>query len=794
MRNILLGTIIFTAAFSGVGFNALGAQEEGIRWVDALELGVEGRGWRDTEAPYDRLPGRAKGLVRDAVWNLSRHSAGMCVRFVTDATAIHARWTLRSKSLAMPHMAATGVSGLDLYCKGTDGRWIWAAVGKATVFPTNTARLISGLLPGKREYLLYLPLYNGVTSVAIGVSKGAKLEKARPRAPARKKPIVVYGTSITQGGCASRTGMVHTAIVGRWLDRPVINLGFSGNGRMEPELADLIAELNPAIYVLDCLPNMTPDMVAERLEPFVRTLRTRRPDTPILLVEDRSYSEALLLASRRTRNEGSRAELRKIYLRLKREGMKGLHYLPGNKLLGEADDNWATVDGSHPTDLGFLRQAEAFRDALEPLLPGGAKPRLLRREWLRTKPDVVVYLPRGLSDGDNEHFQVFPSPKGDELLAIWTQSSVEGRGDNRIAFARSLDGVNWSDPVILAGKGPGRNEPQASWAFPVVARTGRIYCFYTKELAKTDVRQSSGTMGCLYSDDDGFTWIRGADIDVPRTKYDHPDPSYPPNWIVWQQPVRDRRGRWIVGCTRVSSEATVPKPGRNWCDIDSRSAFLRFENLDEGPPPEKLRITWLPRKGAGLEVPHKVYPEISVCQEPAPVLLPDGRLFCVMRTMTGRIAYALSDDDGDTWTKPEALRYRDGGEAVKNPIAPTPLYRIADGRYILLFNNNDGRRGPYNQFGKKWRGNQLNHLRHPAFMAVGEFRPAAHQPLWFSKPRKILDTGGVIFGPKATASVAMYPSLTEWRGDRILWYPDRKHFLLGKRLPDALLEDMAVPK
>lgn len=433
-----------------------------------------------------------------------------------------------------------------------------------------------------------------------------------------------------------------------------------------------------------------------------------------------------------------------------------------------------------------------WHDALEPILRGGETPRLLRREWLRTEPDVVVFLPRGLDDGDNEHFQVFPSPGGEELLAIWTQSSVEGRGDNRIAFARSLDGLRWSDPTILAGKGPGREAPQASWGFPVVARSGRIYCFYTKELEKTDVRQSSGTMGCLYSDDAGFAWTPGADIDVPKTRYDHPDPSYPPNWIVWQQPIRDRRGRWIVGCTRVSSEAVVPKPGRNWPDHDSRSAFLRFENLDEGPPPEELRITWLPKAGGGLEVPHLVYPEISVCQEPALALLPDGRLFCVMRTMIGRIAYSVSDDDGDSWTPPEVLRYRDGGEEVKNPIAPSPLYALADGRYILLFNDNDGRRGPYDQFRKTWRQNQLNHLRHPAFIAVGAFRPGARQPLWFSAPKEILDTDGVVFGPKGTASVAMYPSLTEWRGERILWYPDRKHFLLGRRLPDSLLANLMV--
>ena len=101
-----------------------------------------------------------------------------------------------------------------------------------------------------------------------------------------RKPLVFYGTSITQGGCASRPGMVHTAILGRWLDRPVINLGFSGNGTMDPEMADLMAELDPALYILDCLPNINAAQVAKRVVPFVRTLRKARPETPILLVED----------------------------------------------------------------------------------------------------------------------------------------------------------------------------------------------------------------------------------------------------------------------------------------------------------------------------------------------------------------------------------------------------------------------------------------------------------------------------------------------------------------------------
>jgi hypothetical protein len=293
----------------------------------------------------------------------------MCVRFVTDANEIQARWELRSKSLAMPHMPATGVSGLDLYVKNKDGKWKWLAVGRPTQFPVNLVTLVKDIPEGMREYLLYFPLYNGVSSVEIGVPEGSAFREASPYSKDRK-PIVFYGTSITQGGCASRTGMVHTAILGRRFHYPVINLGFSGNGRMEPEMADLLSELDPSVYVLDCLPNMNGQMVAERVAPFVKRLREVHPETPILLVEDRTYSDAFLVPSRRQRNMENRRELHSTYSRLKSEGIKHLHYLSGNRLLGDDIDNMATVDGSHPTDLGFMRQAEAFYEVLKPILIG----------------------------------------------------------------------------------------------------------------------------------------------------------------------------------------------------------------------------------------------------------------------------------------------------------------------------------------------------------------------------------------------------------------------------------------
>ncbi len=336
--------------------------EEGkVLWYDARLLTLEGKGWEETKDPYDRLPARAEGVVRPPVWGLSRNSAGICVRFLTDSTFIRARWKLHSGALSMNHMPATGKSGMDLYVKLDNGKWRWLGIGRPSG-QENDQALVSGLPPGEREYMVYFPLYNGVSSVAIGIGKSARIAKA----VSRSRPIVFYGTSITQGGCASRPGMVHTAMVGRRLDRPVINLGFSGNGKMEAELADLLAELDPAVYVLDCLPNMSPGEVATRIEPFVRTLRKARPATPILLVEDRSYANSFLLPGHRKRNLDSRAALRTAYENLSREGIENLHYLEGEHLLG--DDGEGTVDGSHPTDLGFFRQARAFLEALEPIL------------------------------------------------------------------------------------------------------------------------------------------------------------------------------------------------------------------------------------------------------------------------------------------------------------------------------------------------------------------------------------------------------------------------------------------
>jgi hypothetical protein len=420
----------------------------GVRWHDVRALGLEGQGFKDTKAPFDRLPARAEKLVRRTVWGLSRHAAGLCVRFRSDATSLQARWALTGKGLAMPHMPATGVSGLDLYARDGKGQWRWLGIGRPTAQST-TASLVRGLPEaGMREFLLYLPLYNGVSSVEVGVPADSKLEKAPPR-PAYRKPLVFYGTSITQGGCASRPGMVHTAILGRRLDWPVINLGFSGNGRLEPELARLMGEIDAAVYVLDCLPNLGPDEVAKRTEPFVRLLRKARPETPIILVEDRSYANSALLPGPRRHNAGNRAALRKAYLKMYYEGVASLHYQPGEALLG--DDGEATVDGSHPTDLGFQRQADAMLPLLRYTLPAPPEPRAVIEGYA----DQLSYQP-----GDTVRLHVScAAPKfsveiarlGAERKVVWTKGDMPGK-EHPIPPDASAHGCRW--PVALEVKVP----------------------------------------------------------------------------------------------------------------------------------------------------------------------------------------------------------------------------------------------------------------------------------------------------------------------------------------------------
>ena len=419
----------------------------------------------------------------------------------------------------------------------------------------------------------------------------------------------------------------------------------------------------------------------------------------------------------------------------------------------------------------------------------------LQTELQRTEPDHVVYVPKSLdgstNDTGNEHFLVFDGPDG-SLMAVWTQSHHEGHGDHRIVFSRSDDeGTTWSEPLRLAGPGAKGEGHQASWGFPMVSSSGRIYVLWNQHQGLVDFHhQFTGTMDGRYSDDAGKTWSAPQTVPMPRSPYDHPDPKYQGNWIVWQKPERLSRGTYFVGYTRwLSPEVRRPLARDQngtvvWWSTDSLVEFMRFENLDDDPGTRDLHVTYTAWGDQALRVPFYLDPLNTVAQEPSVVELPDGRLFCTMRTMTGYIWYSVSSDAGDTWCNPRPLLRRDHGPVIEEPICCCPIYRLSDGRYVLLHHLRlEGR-----------RYEDSAHNRRPAYLALGEFRPGADQPVWFSGSKQFMDNDNVGIGPSPRTDCGVYPSVTRRDGKDILWHPDRKFFLLGKRITPDWLADLTVPE
>jgi len=416
----------------------------------------------------------------------------------------------------------------------------------------------------------------------------------------------------------------------------------------------------------------------------------------------------------------------------------------------------------------------------------------LNLELSRSEPDYVVYVPTSADgstfDTGNEHFLVFDGPDG-SLMAVWTQSTREGAGDHRIVFSRSNDqGMTWAPPRRLVGpRWPGDGHI-ASWGYPLISRSGRIYVVYNQYQGPIDVGdQFTGTMDCVYSDDLGASWSSPATIPMRRSPHDHSDPEFASNWIVWQRPICDLQGHWFTGFTRwVSVAVRRQPPNPSWTAWESVVEFMRYENIDDDPEPPDIDITWSAWGGDALRVPHYSDPLLSVAQEPSLVRLPDQRLFCVMRTMSGYIWYSISDDDGHTWCSPRPLLRRDHGRPIIQPICCCPIYQLADGRYILLHHNNNGRLD-----GCEPENSRVN--RRPAFIDLGEYRRHAEQLIWVSGSKQFMDNDGVRLGPRQGIDIGVYSSFTTRGGNNVLWHPERKFFLLGKRVTAQWLADLRVP-
>ena len=408
-----------------------------LQWKNPLAESfqtVHGQAWQDElKGTYYRLPERAKEVVRKPVWGLSRHSAGLSIVFRSNAPEIKVRYAV-TEGFAMAHMPATGKSGVDLYATDANGKLRWCAAKYAfgdTI--TYTYSHLSYVTDPKQgyEYQLFLPPYNEIKWLEIGVDKEYTL---RFFPASKEKPIVLYGTSIAQGACASRPGMVFGNIINRTLQHPVVNLGFSGNGQMEPEVFDFLSEIDAKMFILDNMPNMNKErtgLIYERATNGIRKLR-QKSNAPILLVEHNGYANEFSSLDAEDSYRKTNIELRRVYQTLKAEGIKELYYLTKEEI-GFTQD--ATVEAIHPSDLGMQIYADAYIPKIKEILQEDADSRTVFQPCMQQRDSY---------DWKERHEQVLKLNKeqAPDVLLIGNSITHYWAGEPTASLARGTDSWN----------------------------------------------------------------------------------------------------------------------------------------------------------------------------------------------------------------------------------------------------------------------------------------------------------------------------------------------------------------
>jgi lysophospholipase L1-like esterase len=336
-----------------------------LQWISlsSNSLEVNGLPWfAENGGELFRLPVKQKDSYRKPVWELAQSPSGGRIRFRTNSATMAIRLEYPEPP-GMSNMHSFGQTGVDLYA---DGVYRGTAIAGRDSKPgfTQEHTFYKDQPLADREITLYLPLYMPVKVVGIGVAAEARLQT--PTRFALARPIVFYGTSITQGGCASRSGMSYQAILGRMLNVDYVNLGFSGNGKGEPELAAAVAAIDASAYVLDFAQNNpTVDSLRQVYAPFIETIRSKHPDTPVLVITP-------IYASRESwgpdaRLDGMREVIRSAAAGRVAAGDKNLQIVEGTDLIGPSRGA-GLVDGTHPNDLGFEWMAEGLAARLVKVL------------------------------------------------------------------------------------------------------------------------------------------------------------------------------------------------------------------------------------------------------------------------------------------------------------------------------------------------------------------------------------------------------------------------------------------
>lgn len=342
--------------------------EKPLKYIDAQELRVINKGWDNTLGKYTRIPAYLRDSVRKELWERSQCSAGIAVRFATNSSRVGVKYKLLWDT-HMLHMADTGLKGTDLYIHEGDSAWRHVNTNrpKADTLKMCEKIYVEHLDSTMKEFMIYFPLYDGVQDLWVAVDSGAVITPGNPRLIRDDKKIVAYGTSILQGGCASRTGMAATNIIGRELNCEVVNIGISGEGKMDNCMAGAMAQIKDAdLFLIDPVPNCTEMMCDTLTYDFINILRKARPDVPIVMLEGPIYPYARYDASMGNYLPRKNAAFRRNYERLKAENPENLYYVTSECLDGVEDDG--TVDGIHLTDLGFRHYADKLVPILSPLI------------------------------------------------------------------------------------------------------------------------------------------------------------------------------------------------------------------------------------------------------------------------------------------------------------------------------------------------------------------------------------------------------------------------------------------
>ncbi len=348
-----------------------------LKFYDALRFRLINKGFDNSFTPYTRIPATIKDSVRTTLWDRAKNSAGIGIRFATNSHCVAVRYNLLS-NFHMAHMADTGIKGTDLYILDDEGKWRFVNCNRPYRDYNHTgdgprkdsiqSKVYIDRLDGRwHEYMIYLPLYDGINWLEIGIEPSAEIAQPRVNSPRREHKFVFYGTSILHGGCASRTGMVATSILQRDLDVECVNLGFSGEGKMDSCMARAMAAI-PGVdaYILDPIPNCTKLMCDTVTYGFVNLLRTLRPDVPIFMVEGQEYSYERFSGFYSKYLPQKNYEFHKNYLKLRDDNPHNLYYIDRENLYGP--DCEGAVDGIHLTDLGFFYYAQKLKPYLKAIL------------------------------------------------------------------------------------------------------------------------------------------------------------------------------------------------------------------------------------------------------------------------------------------------------------------------------------------------------------------------------------------------------------------------------------------